>query len=277
MFPRRRERPLALGILLLLQSQTHLFGTVLAVGILALIVLDAFSDPAAREQLRRPAVLGGLGLALSGALLAALHVAVQASGIGSAHLGVYQPAYDLAWLGSCLSTVARGFLPLPVPGDPGLWNSNLLDSLSPLAGGALGLALLSGPALAGDTSRPDNAQLYIIWPKDGRAIPGGKLWLRLGLKNFGVAPAGIERANTGHHHVIINAPLPCKYQIIINIFYNCCQGLRRCQRIAPFQRAIANEDSLIGPHGQRSSNGFSDPLWSKAYDSDLTTEFFFQL
>ena len=77
-----------------------------------------------------------------------------------------------------------------------------------LAAAALGLALLSGPALAGDTTRPDNAQLYIIWPKDGRTIPGGKFWLRMGLKNFGVAPAGIEKANTGHHHVIINAPLP---------------------------------------------------------------------
>ena len=77
-----------------------------------------------------------------------------------------------------------------------------------LAAAALGVALLSGPALAGDTSRPDNAQLYIIWPKDGRTIPGGKFWLRMGLKNFGVAPASTEKANTGHHHVIINAPLP---------------------------------------------------------------------
>jgi len=77
-----------------------------------------------------------------------------------------------------------------------------------LAAAALGLALLTGPALAGDTPRPDNAQLYIIWPKDGRTIPGGKFWLRMGLKNFGVAPAGTEKGNTGHHHVIINAPLP---------------------------------------------------------------------
>ena len=77
-----------------------------------------------------------------------------------------------------------------------------------LAAAALGLALLSGPALAGDTARPDNARLYIIWPKDGRTIPGGKFWLRMGLKNFGVAPAGVEKGNTGHHHVIINAPLP---------------------------------------------------------------------
>jgi hypothetical protein len=146
-YPRRRERPLALGTLLLLLSQTHLFGTVLAVGILSLMVLEALSDRSAREALRRPAVLGGLGLALAGAVLAALHVALQASGIGSAHLGVYQPRYDLPWLGSCLATVARGFVPLPAPGDPGLWNSNLLDQLphpaGALVGGLLGALLLA--------------------------------------------------------------------------------------------------------------------------------------
>ena len=30
----------------------------------------------------------------------------------------------------------------------------------------------------------------------------------MGLKDFGVAPAGTKRPNTGHHHVIIDAPLP---------------------------------------------------------------------
>ena len=30
----------------------------------------------------------------------------------------------------------------------------------------------------------------------------------MGLKNAGVAPAGVEKVNTGHHHLIIDAPLP---------------------------------------------------------------------
>jgi hypothetical protein len=29
-----------------------------------------------------------------------------------------------------------------------------------------------------------------------------------GLRNSGIAPAGVEKANTGHHHLIIDAPLP---------------------------------------------------------------------
>jgi len=152
LYPRRWERPLALGAMLLLLSQTHLFGTVLAAAILCLPAMEMITDRDARRQLRRPAVLGGLSLGLAGTLLAALHVALQAARIGSAHLGVYQPRYDLAWAGSCFATVARGFVPLPAPGDPGLWNSNLLDLLphpaGALVGGLLGAGLLALCVLA---------------------------------------------------------------------------------------------------------------------------------
>ena len=64
---------------------------------------------------------------------------------------------------------------------------------------------------AGSTSRAElneGAHAYIIWPHDGTVIPGGKFWLRMGLSGAGVAPAGIDRPNTGHHHVIIDSDLP---------------------------------------------------------------------
>lgn len=68
-------------------------------------------------------------------------------------------------------------------------------------------ALACGSAMAA-SPRPDNARVYIIWPGDGAVIHGGKMWVRFGLRNMGVAPAGVERANTGHHHLIIDADLP---------------------------------------------------------------------
>jgi hypothetical protein len=55
---------------------------------------------------------------------------------------------------------------------------------------------------------PEGTHAYIIWPTDGATIPGGKLWLRMGLSGAGIAPAGIDRPNTGHHHVVIDADLP---------------------------------------------------------------------
>ncbi len=63
-------------------------------------------------------------------------------------------------------------------------------------------------AIAGDTPAPKDAKVYIIWPSEGTVIEGGKFWLRMGARGIGVAPAGVEKANTGHHHVIINSPLP---------------------------------------------------------------------
>lgn len=55
---------------------------------------------------------------------------------------------------------------------------------------------------------PKEARAYIIWPKNGMVIDGGKLWVRMGLRNFGIAPAGLNRVGTGHHHLIVDAELP---------------------------------------------------------------------
>ncbi len=70
------------------------------------------------------------------------------------------------------------------------------------------VALIPGLAIAGDSPAPDNARVYFLWPKNGTTIKGGKFWARFGLQNMGVAPAGVVKSGTGHHHLIINADLP---------------------------------------------------------------------
>ena len=75
-------------------------------------------------------------------------------------------------------------------------------------GAGFAVALGAGVAFAGNTPAPKNSAVYIIWPKDGQVIHGGKFWLRMGNRGAGMAPAGVKKANTGHHHLIINAPLP---------------------------------------------------------------------
>ena len=84
-----------------------------------------------------------------------------------------------------------------------------------LAACVAGFALM-GPALADNKPMPDNAREYIIWPADGQVISGGKFWIRLGLSNAGIAPAGIEKQYTGHHHLIIDADLPPLDDVIPN-------------------------------------------------------------
>ena len=70
-------------------------------------------------------------------------------------------------------------------------------------------ALIIGLGAAADRKpAPAGAAVYIIWPRDGTVIRDGKFWVRMGLSNAGIAPAGIERPNTGHHHLLIDTDLP---------------------------------------------------------------------
>ncbi len=51
---------------------------------------------------------------------------------------------------------------------------------------------------------PEGAEIYIISPKDGEVV-GETFTVRFGLKGMGVAPAGIDKPNTGHHHLLVDA------------------------------------------------------------------------
>jgi hypothetical protein len=63
------------------------------------------------------------------------------------------------------------------------------------------------PALAaGETAAPPNASVYFISPKDGDMVTS-PFKVQFGLSGMGIAPAGVEKPNTGHHHLIIDATL----------------------------------------------------------------------
>ena len=67
---------------------------------------------------------------------------------------------------------------------------------------------LLAPVIAQASSVADaNAELYFITPADGATVKSPVL-VRFGLKHMGVAPAGSDIANTGHHHLLIDTDLP---------------------------------------------------------------------
>jgi hypothetical protein len=76
-------------------------------------------------------------------------------------------------------------------------------------GAGLGTALLwpGSAAFAQRRPMPENAKVYIIWPADGQVVRGG-FWVRMGLSEGGIAPAGVEKPMTGHHHLLIDVDLP---------------------------------------------------------------------
>jgi len=77
-------------------------------------------------------------------------------------------------------------------------------------------AMTPARAQAPRTPAPPNAAVYIIWPPNGAVIDGGRFWLRMGLRNMGVAPKGVKMASVGHHHVLIDTELPAMDQQIPN-------------------------------------------------------------
>ena len=52
-----------------------------------------------------------------------------------------------------------------------------------------------------------NSEVYFIEPKNGDIVPN-TFMVKFGLSNFGVAPAGYNVPNTGHHHLLINVDIP---------------------------------------------------------------------
>ncbi len=66
----------------------------------------------------------------------------------------------------------------------------------------------AGIAVAQDrNASPDGAGAYIVSPADGDTV-GSPVKVLFGLSGMGVAPAGTEKDNTGHHHLLINTGLP---------------------------------------------------------------------
>lgn len=66
----------------------------------------------------------------------------------------------------------------------------------------------------------EQASVFFITPGDGDVI-SGEFTVQFGLEGMGVAPAGVDKENTGHHHLLIDlevlpaldAPLPANDNI----------------------------------------------------------------
>jgi hypothetical protein len=70
----------------------------------------------------------------------------------------------------------------------------------------LAMSLTSAPVLA-RTPAPSGANVYIIAPADGETV-SSPVTVKFGLRGMGVAPAGVDKPNTGHHHLLIDTGLP---------------------------------------------------------------------
>jgi hypothetical protein len=57
------------------------------------------------------------------------------------------------------------------------------------------------------SAAPDDVRLYFVSPVDG-AVTGRQVTIQFGLSGMGVAPAGVDKPDTGHHHLLIDVDQP---------------------------------------------------------------------
>src|SRR5256886_6792713 len=103
-----------------------------------------------------------------------------------------------------------------VVAKPGWITSHVVVVLF-VAFASCGVVFSQGQRTGGPTPSAPGAEVYFIDLKDGMTVPA-KLKIYFGLRNMGVAPAGSDRENSGHHHLLVDTELPPLDQPIPNDF-----------------------------------------------------------
>jgi len=109
----------------------------------------------------------------------------------------------------------------------------------------------AAPAADGATPRarmaaPPDAYVYIGWPQDRQVITGARFKVWFGTRNFGVAPAGVSRPNTGHHHLLVDVDLPPMNQPIPNDRHHLHFGLGQTETMLELPPGTHTLQLLMG-------------------------------
>ena len=111
--------------------------------------------------------------------------------------------------------------------------------------GSTGTALAQGQPAR--TPRPADATLYFVDIADGARIPQTST-IRFGLRNIGVAPAGVQMPNTGHHHLVIDRDLPPPDRPIPNDFSHVHYGAGQTEAEVTLPPGEHTLQLLLGDH-----------------------------
>ena len=100
---------------------------------------------------------------------------------------------------------------------------------------------------------PPGARVYFVGLRDWSVLPPAAT-IRFGLVNMGVAPAGFEKAHTGHHHLLIDTPVPPLDQPIPSDFNHLHFGAGQTEAQVNLPLGVHTIQLLLGanvPHDQR--------------------------
>lgn len=121
------------------------------------------------------------------------------------------------------------------------------------AAGLLALVVWQGlvPEVAAQTATrqpsPPGAQVYFHYPIDGLSVPE-RFTVRIGLRGMGVAPAGINHARTGHHHLLIDTDPGPPGQPIASDYNNIHLGNGQTEVVVTLPKGRHTLQLLLGDH-----------------------------
>ena len=81
----------------------------------------------------------------------------------------------------------------------------MLKRLSIASLAVAALTCLVAAQVAPKTKAVAGTRVYFVSPRDGATV-GRTFTVVFGLKGMGVAPAGVNHPNTGHHHLLVDLP-----------------------------------------------------------------------
>jgi hypothetical protein len=120
-------------------------------------------------------------------------------------------------------------------------------------------ALLTGDLVSaqqgrtgGPTPSPEGAAVYFVGLNDGATLPT-KMTIHFGLHDMGVAPAGLDRANSGHHHLLIDTELPALDRPIPNDFNHLHFGAGQTEAEITLKPGTHTLQLLLGRQGSHST------------------------
>src|SRR5258707_11634228 len=122
-----------------------------------------------------------------------------------------------------------------------------------------GVVFSQGQRTGGPTPPGPGAEVYFIDLKDGTTVPA-KLKIYFGLRNMGVAPAGSDRENSGHHHLLVDTELPPLDQPIPNDFNHLHFGAGQTEAIVTLSPGRHTLQLLLGDENHVPHN---PPIMSK--------------
>lgn len=149
-------------------------------------------------------------------------------------------------------------VPKKVAGKPS-WLASHVVAMLFVAIASCGAAFSQSQRTGGPTPSAPGAEVYFIDLKDGMTVPA-KLKIYFGLRNMGVAPAGSDRENSGHHHLLVDTELPPLDQPIPNDFNHLHFGAGQTEAIVTLSPGRHTLQLLLGDENHVPHN---PPIMSK--------------